>query len=103
MIRNRLFPVIAFGLATLAAAPASAQSAPVCSERESALKHLAEKYSEVPVAMGVASNGSLVEVLTNDKGTSWTIILTKPGGISCIVAAGEGWVSRKRLAMDPQV
>ncbi len=41
--------------------------------------------------MGLASSGGVVEVLTNEKGSSWSIIVTTPAGVTCLVAAGEGW------------
>ncbi len=41
--------------------------------------------------MGLASSGGVVEVLTNEKGSSWSIIVTMPSGVTCLVAAGEGW------------
>ena len=33
--------------------------------------------------------GGLIEVLANRK--TWSIIITSPQGMSCLVAAGEGW------------
>ena len=71
------------------AGPAAAQ--PVCRERGEVVEHLARKYQEAPVAMGVTSGGKLVEVLTDHKGDTWTIIVTTPQGMSCLVATGEGW------------
>ena len=41
--------------------------------------------------MGLASSGGVVEVLTDDKGSSWSIIVTMPTGITCLVASGENW------------
>jgi hypothetical protein len=62
-----------------------------CTDRSSALSHLSKNYREEPVAIGLASSGSIVEVLTNDKGSSWSIIVTMPTGVTCLVASGEGW------------
>lgn len=62
-----------------------------CTDRGSALSHLSKNYQEQPVAMGLASSGGVVEVLTNDKGSSWSIIVTLPTGVTCLVASGEGW------------
>ena len=62
-----------------------------CTDRSSALKHLSNAYQEQPVAMGLASSGGVIEVLTNEKGSSWSIIVTLPTGMTCLVAAGEGW------------
>jgi len=50
-----------------------------------------KKIAEALVARGVTSGGGLVEVLTDAKGATWTIIVTTPEGVSCLVADGEGW------------
>ena len=62
-----------------------------CTDRSSALSHLSKAYQEQPVAMGLASSGGVVEVLTDGKGSSWSIIVTLPSGVTCLVAAGEDW------------
>ena len=64
-----------------------------CESREAVLAYLSDQYSEAPVAMGVAKNGGLVEVLTSGAGSTFTIIVTTPNGRTCMVAAGEGWES----------
>ena len=71
-----------------ASSPAAGQ---VCNTREIVLGHLAKKYGEVPVAVGVTNKGGLVEVLTTGDGNTWTIIVSTPNGVSCMVAAGEAW------------
>ena len=43
------------------------------------------------MSYGLASNGKLVEVFSSDDGSTWTIVLTAPGGVSCIIAAGKYW------------
>lgn len=63
---------------------------PVCGERSKFIDHLSDSYKETPTAIGLASNGNVIEVLTSDDGT-WTIIVTRPDGESCVVATGESW------------
>jgi len=63
-----------------------------CESRAAVLKFLSAQYAEAPVAMGVARNGGLIEVLTSGEG-SFTIIVTTPDGLTCMVAAGDGWES----------
>ena len=62
-----------------------------CTQRMAALDHLSTKYAEEPVAMGLASNGGVLEVLSNDTGRTWTILLTMPSGMTCMLATGEDW------------
>ncbi len=79
---------------TLGSIEAVAQSA--CSPRTEVVGHLAKKYGEAPVAIGVTNKGGLVEVLTTGDGNTWTIIVSMPNGTACMVAAGEGWRTMKR-------
>ena len=48
--------------------------------------------------MGLVSNGSILEVLASKDG-SWTISVTRPDGMSCVVAAGEAWEDMHEPAM----
>ncbi len=62
-----------------------------CAPRKTALKNLASQFNEAPVQIGLTNAGAIVEVTTSEDGDSWSIILTTPQGISCIIAAGEHW------------
>ncbi|MFV1850108.1 MAG: hypothetical protein ACMZ66_05310 [Thalassospira sp.] len=68
-----------------------AQASPVCGDRSKVLDSLSKKYSEEPVAVGVTSNGGVIEVLKAPDGQTWTILFTYPNGPSCLVASGEAW------------
>jgi hypothetical protein len=70
---------------------ALAQSPP-CTKRADIVQHLQGKYSESPVAMGIANNGGVLEVLSSKANGTWTIIITMPNGTSCMIAAGDSWV-----------
>ncbi len=76
-----------------------------CDQRAKVLGHLAQKYKEAPIAVGVTSSGGIVEVLTTGDGLTWTIIVSDPNGTSCLIAAGEGWrtLPFDNRAVDPQV
>ena len=102
MTWRKLTAVTAIAVGLSGSLAGAAEPAGRCTERDAALKTLKDKYQEVPVAVGVASDGNLVEVLSNEDGKTWTIMLTKPGGESCFVAAGEGLVWRKLLPSEPE-
>lgn len=86
---SRFFPA-ALAAAFFVSASAS-QAQPQCGPREILLRQLAEKYGEEPVALGVVHNGSLLEMVMTPDGSTWSMVLTSPSGVSCLVAAGEGW------------
>ncbi len=85
-------------LATISTAAAAASNQ--CNTRDHILGLLAKKYKESPVAAGVTNTGGLVEVLSTGKGDTWTIIITTPKGVSCLVAAGEAWREFENAKLD---
>ena len=81
----------AFALPLIAAAlPIAAHAAGPCYPRDAIHAHLAERYGERPVGAGVTA-GQLVELLVRPDGASWTILVIRPDGLACPVAAGEDW------------
>jgi hypothetical protein len=102
---KRLVPAV-LTLAVLGAAlvwaplAASAQSLGTprdLSTRTEIVDYLGQTYDEAPVAGGIASNGSVLEVFTSPDGNSWTIVLTSPDGTSQVMAAGETWLELLKL------
>ena len=91
----------ALGLAT--GDPSQAAQNPTCDQRKRVIGHLADKYREAPVAIGVTNSGDLVEVLSSDDGQTWTIIVSTPNGVTCLLATGEGWraIQNEATLLDP--
>lgn len=85
-------------LITAFSLPATAQQQAACAKRTDVIKHLSAKYTEAPVAIGLANNGGVLKVLSSKSGTSWTIIITMPNGPTCMVAAGENWEKIPHIA-----
>jgi len=67
------------------------RASPVCGDRRKVIDSLGAKYSAEPVAVGVTSNGGVIEVLKAPDGQTWAILFTYPSGPSCLVASGEAW------------
>ena len=76
------------------------QGGSVCGERDKFLSHLGKNHKETPSAMGVTASGRVIEVLTSSDGT-WTIIMTHPNGMTCMVAAGQAWENVEHHALGP--
>lgn len=77
-------------VATLAVATCSPAFAAPCGNATEIKNRLSAKYKEAPVSFGLQTNGNLLQVYASAAG-SWTIVSTTPAGMSCVVAAGQGW------------
>lgn len=78
--------------------PAFAQAPGQCAKRMDIVKHLSGQYQEQPVAIGLADNGSLLEILATTDGKTWTLLFSMPTGLSCLMATGQDWQSLPLLA-----
>lgn len=63
-----------------------------CEARADLLKRLQGEFNEQLMAVGVAGDGrAAVELHATRNGSSWTLLLTLPNGVSCLLASGNGW------------
>jgi len=83
--------------AILAGLPAFAQA---CAPRDAVVARLAEVYDEVARLRGLTLGGEMMEIYLAPSGT-WTVVVTNPGGIACVVAAGEGGEVIEAVEGDP--
>ncbi len=81
-------------LAAILFAPAAAAQA-VCGSHQSISDKLKKSYTETPLSMGVTNGGGIVEVFVSPEG-SWTLVVTQPNGMSCLIAAGLDWETLPR-------
>ena len=82
--------LIAAVLAAFSFASFAAASPSVCDRRDALVAYLGANHGERRVAAGIDGQGLLVEVFVGPEG-GWSILLTRPNGTSCMVAAGQGW------------
>ena len=80
--------VVSLLLMVLGLRAATAGSA--CTDRRTLATALEKTHSEVPVSIGLERTGLVIEVFASPTG-SFTIVLTRPSGESCVMAAGESW------------
>lgn len=60
-----------------------------CGGQDEVAKALADQFGEVVQAQGITADGRLLQVWANPKTGSWTVTMSTPGGILCLVTAGE--------------
>ena len=94
MFRN--LSAVPMGLAALmlVAGGAAAQTAPnpsQCAVRDKVVAVLAAKYGETRHGIGIAANNTVMEVFASEKTGTWTITVTMPTGVTCMVASGQGY------------
>lgn len=68
----------------------SAFAGPPCAPRDQVLAHLGSKYAETRRAIGIAGESTVMELFAAESGT-WTITVTTPEGMTCLVASGQGF------------
>ncbi len=90
MKRNLFLMSFGIGAMMLAANHANAQSRN-CAPHAAVVERLAVNYGESRQSIGLGSDNSVVEVFASTETGSWTIVVTRPGGPSCLVAAGQSF------------
>ncbi len=75
---------------------AQASTTVACNDRDAVISYLTQKYHEEPVGAGPTNGGGLIEVWAAKDGSTWTVVLSLPNGLSCPLASGEGWRWRSR-------
>ena len=70
--------------------PADAQTR-ACAPRERVIERLADRYGETRHTIGLAANNAIMETFANLETGTWTIIVTLPSGITCLVASGQAF------------
>lgn len=98
---KRYFSLLAGGIALLGLSAQDAMANTTrCAAHTDLVARLAEVYGERRQAMGLARDNTVVEVYASDESGSWSITVTKPGGPTCLVAAGENF--RLEEALPPE-
>ena len=70
---------------------AQAQGTRNCAPRAAVVEHLAQGYGETRQSIGLGSNNAVVEVFASDETGTWSITITSPGGLTCLVASGRSF------------
>jgi len=89
---KRTFFLMTFGIGAmmLAAQQLQAQSRN-CADRAAVVERLAQTYGESRQSIGLSTDNTVVEVFASLDTGSWTIAVTRPGGPTCLVAAGQAY------------
>ncbi|MEM1073552.1 MAG: hypothetical protein AAF665_11185 [Pseudomonadota bacterium] len=69
----------------------AAQNSNNCGPRQAVIDRLAQGYGETRQSVGLGANNSVVEVFASDETGTWTITVTTPNGMTCLVASGQSY------------
>lgn len=75
---------------TLAALPAKAQRLP-CGDGAGLIAQLEKEWGEDPAVVALDAAGRMVRVLVNPQTGTWSMLITGPGGPTCLVYHGSNW------------
>ena len=85
-------PRILTGLAVLITLmPAAVHAQSFCAERESVVKKLESGYGEAFAGGGLQNASRVFEVWMSEEKGTWTILMTRSDGVSCVMATGTNW------------
>jgi hypothetical protein len=89
-----LFCLILIAMYVLAK-PAHSQvtQRPSCGATHEIEKTLTAEYGESPAFAAIVNGGGPMLVFTNPETHTFTVVMRKAGGISCLMAAGEDWTA----------
>ncbi len=91
-MKHQLFALsLGFGGVILATHHAFAQSGPNCATRDTVVAQLATRFGESRHGIGLAANNGVMEIFASDKTGTWTITVTLPDGVTCLIASGENF------------
>ena len=89
---KRLFgAALIFGAAAMAP-PVQAQTVN-CMPREALIESLQMKFGESLTGGGLQNAQQLLEIWSSETTGSFTVLITRADGVSCVVAAGKHWNS----------
>jgi hypothetical protein len=73
----------------------------VCGVRADVVEKLSGKFGELQQGAGLVNKNRVLELWHSAKTGSWTILMTRADGKTCIMAAGLHWKDQELVPGDP--
>ena len=71
--------------------PAQAQN---CAPRGIVVERLSAQFGETRRGIGLGGQNRVLEVFASAESGSWTVTVTLPDGMTCLIASGQDWEDR---------
>lgn len=103
-MKKTTMTIIAALVSTVMTAPiAQAQTTSRnCAPREVVVQRLADKYGESRKSIGIGQQGTVMETFASEDTGTWTITVTMPTGVTCLVASGQSFETLAEIVPDPE-
>jgi len=101
MKRKFLALSLGVGAMLLATQHVFAQSSRNCASRDLVLERLSTRFGETRQSIGLGANNAVVEVFASTETGTWTITVTLPNGVTCVVAAGQSFEALAEAPVAP--
>lgn len=88
---DRTLFALSLGLAGLILYPGPLHAAAQCAAHDEVSAQLAKQFGEQPSSMGLAQDNTVMELYSSAENGTWTITVTLPNGMTCLVAAGQNF------------
>lgn len=72
----------------------------VCSPTPMMYEQLSDDQGESRVAVGMVATGEMLELWAGDRSGTWSLLVTRPDGVTCVVAVG---VNFERVERRPNL
>ncbi len=101
MTRHALPALLVAALCLTAAPPVAAQQQARCAPRAQVMDLIEGRRGETRRAIGLTSNASVMELYASEATGGWTLVVTLPSGMTCLLGAGTGFEVEDRVAGAP--
>jgi len=97
--------IIAGVLAAALVAETAVASPIYCGPRKAVVALLTGRLHQQLSSVAITNDGQLLEVLKSSTDLGWAMLLTSPRGLSCVIAEGDNWQTKKidSIVQDPQM
>ncbi len=91
MTRQSFTVSLGFGILLLCAGHAFGQSVRNCGPRDTVISTLGDRFGETRQSIGLGTSGQVMEVYASHETGTWTITVTLPNGVTCLMASGQSF------------
>ena len=89
---RRLFAALGAAVFVVVSSPSAAQRAP-CGDGSTIIAHLEKDWGEAAEIIALDAAGRMVRILVNPETGTWSMLVTGPGGPTCMISHGSAWES----------